>query len=243
MDKQYILSEIKRTAAGNGGQPPGWRRFAAETGIRQTDWSKHWARWGEAIREAGLAPNQFTAAYDTSKLLDLYAELARQIGRLPAWSDLKVKAHSDPDFPSEKTFRRFRSKQDLVSQLLTHCRSKGDYDDVIGLCESYVPQRHNLAADEEPSDASPDTPGFGFVYLLKSGRFYKIGRSNAAGRREYELAIQLPEKAITVHAIRTDDPSGIEAYWHKRFEDKRKNGEWFDLSSADVKAFKRRKFM
>jgi hypothetical protein len=27
----------------------------------------------------------------------------------------------------------------------------------------------------------------GFVYLIKSGRFYKIGRSNAVGRREREL--------------------------------------------------------
>jgi hypothetical protein len=35
----------------------------------------------------------------------------------------------------------------------------------------------------------------GFVYLLKASKFYKIGRSNALGRRERELAIQLPEKA------------------------------------------------
>jgi len=48
------------------------------------------------------------------------------------------------------------------------------------------------------------------VYLIKSGRFYKIGRSNAAGRREREIALQLPEKADTVHVIRTDDPPGIE---------------------------------
>ena len=109
------------------------------------------------------------------------------------------------------------------------------------MCQAY------LVSNVRDAEAAPIRKSkeqeYGFVYLLKSGRSYKIGKSKAIGRRERELRIQLPEPANTVHVIRTDDPSGIEAYWHKRFEAKRKNGEWFDLDANDIRAFKRRKFM
>jgi len=68
---------------------------------------------------------------------------------------------------------------------------------------------------------------------------YKIGKTNDTVRRGNEIRIQLPERTDLIHSIKTDDPSGIEAYWHKRFETKRMNGEWFDLNSSDIKAFKR----
>lgn len=78
---------------------------------------------------------------------------------------------------------------------------------------------------------------------MRSGKHYKIGRSNSVGRRAYEVALQLPERVDVVHEIETDDPDGIESYWHQRFLSKRLNGEWFALTADDVTVFKRRSYM
>ncbi len=175
----------------------------------------------------------FNVSYKKAELLEKYAKLTQELGRLPVHGDLLLKARTDPEFPSHSTFSRLGTKSQIVIQLVEYCRKHEGYQNVIRLCEEYVP----------PNQVLVQSATIGFVYLVKSNRFYKIGKSNAAGRREYELALQLPEKATMAHVIRTDDPTGIEAYWHKRFDSKRKNGEWFELNAVDVATFKRRKFM
>src|ERR1700687_5405272 len=235
MDRKHILNEIQRTAKTNGGKALGRLRFLKETGIKESDWKgRYWARCNEALSEAGFAPNKRTEAYEESELIDSIIGLIRELGRFPVGAEMRLKRRSDPRFPDSGVFfNRSESKNQMVARILEYCRSHAGFDDIIPLCEkAQVP--------EEPSEEELLQPQEGFVYLLKSGRHYKIGKSNALGRREYELAIQLPEKAKTVHVIKTDDPSGIEAYWHKRFEAKRMNGEWFELDSSDVKAFRRR---
>ena len=108
----------------------------------------------------------------------------------------------------------------------------------LELCKKFTPRATDSENDVRIADVE-----IGFVYLIRAGRFYKIGKTNAAGRREREIALQLPDRAVTVHVIRTDDPSGIKSYWHQRFGAKRRNGEWFDLDRSEVAIFKRRKFM
>jgi len=240
MNKEFILEEIRRTASANGGVPLGSKRFEQETGIKRTEWwVKIWPRWSDAVREAGFEPNKLTSAYDKTTLLRRYADLTKQLGRIPTSADVRFKSRNEPGFPNQKTYEnRLGSMRELVKQAVAYCREQDGYQDVVCLCDDYTRRNPDLREMAEPSELP-----MGFVYLIKSGRFYKIGKTNAAGRREREIALQLPEKTTTIHMIRTDDPSGIEEYWHKRFGSNRKNGEWFELSATDVAAFKRRRFM
>lgn len=237
MDRQTIIDEIKRTAAENGGTPLGKNRLASEAGIKEHHWQRYWARLSDAQREAGLDPNSKSEAIGNDRLVVLLAGLARELGRFPTHADIRVKCVAATGWPSHRVFdKSLGVKVEMMAHVAAYCRTHPGNDDVLALCT--VPE----SAAEEKNEAA-DTSTDGFVYLLKSGRYYKIGKTNHAGRRERELAIQLPDAAKTVHTIKTDDPDGIEAYWHRRFEAKRKNGEWFDLSTQDVSAFRRRKFM
>lgn len=243
MDRQFIVAAIQRTAAANGGEPPGRERFARVTGIRTSDWlGRYWARWGDALIEAGFEPKQFMQRIDDADLLAALIPEIRRLRRMPTSAELRLRARQGVDgFPSHTAFGRLGGKAEVRQLLLAYCQGRPEYSDVeLVLQASPDPPRRR--SSDEP-DAHDDSGGFGCVYLMKSGRYFKIGRTNSSGRRERELAIQLPERAETVHVIETDDPVGIERYWHQRFADHRKNGEWFDLPAAEVKAFKRRKFM
>lgn len=240
MNKQYILDEIARTASQNGGIALGRERFFQETGIKESDWlGKFWARWGDAVKEAGCVPSKLNAPMNEEALLVSYIALVREFRRLPVVSEIKLKAKQMPGFPSHNTFRKFGNKAQQIQKLIEYCEGKPGYSDVLAIARASASEQ--IEAPMDAAESREQT--IGFVYLLKATRFYKIGRSSSFERRSRELAIQLPERAETVHVIRTDDPIGIELYWHRRFESKRKNGEWFELSAQDVKAFKRRKFM
>ena len=232
--KTNIIAEIKRLAGANGGRAPGRERFETITGIRMSDWyPRLWLRWGDALSEAGFGPNKLSEKMETAHLLERYAALTRELGRVPLNGELKRRAMEDSTFPSHSVFSRLGGKAELIAALRKHCAERPDYADVLALLPT-------TAASEE---ASPPprlrNVAVGYVYLMKSGRHYKIGRSNSVGRREWELGIKIPIPPSTIHSIETDDPAGVEAYWHRRFAEKRGEGEWFNLSSEDIAAFKR----
>ena len=237
MEKQRILDLIRRLAVQNGGKAPGSQRFSSLTGIGKADWyPKLWLRWGDAIREAGLQGNSLSRAFSQDVLIQKYIELIRELGRFPIEGDLAHKRMADKSFPNRNAYSRLGSKLQRAVRILEYCRSHEGCEDVVPLCQAVVPSN---AVDLD--DATLDAPSVGYVYLLKHGvcREYKIGRTSNPLRREGEIAVVLPEKVQPIHVIKTDDSAGIESYWHSRFADKRKKGEWFALTADDVRAFKR----
>lgn len=235
--KADILAEIVRTAVDNGGVPLGHRAFEKITGIRQAEWfGIYWRAWGEAVRDAGFTPNTLAAKTPDEELLERYCLLTRECGRFPTKADFRLKKRNDSAFPNDVVLtRRFGSFPGARAAALEFARARTELADVTRLLEE-APVRVARADTMAVSQAA-----MGFVYLLKHGSRseYKIGKTYNPLRREGEIRIQLPEKLAPVHYIETDDPPGVEAYWHARFATKRKEGEWFALTRDDVAAFKR----
>jgi hypothetical protein len=69
MTKEHILSEIRRTAAENGGAPLGVDRFLGETGIKESDWrGKFWVRWNGGCKRSGVPAERTLWAVENTSL-------------------------------------------------------------------------------------------------------------------------------------------------------------------------------
>src|SRR5581483_3341023 len=111
MEKEQILAEIRRTAAANSGAALGKARFAAETGIRETDWrGRYWARWSDALAEAGFGPNEYQAAIPEQTILACLADEIVRLRKMPTSAELALRRRVDVDFPGRKVFDRLGPK-------------------------------------------------------------------------------------------------------------------------------------
>lgn len=238
MSKEQILDELRRVAA-ELGRTPGKGTFESATGLRESDWSgRYWVRWSEVVAEAGLTSNAMQQKIPVTDLAALLAAEARRLGHFPTSAELKMRRIQDPSFPNPKTFQSHGGRFGMIQMLQVFCdASQEDWSDVLDMLP---------AVDEAGMDSTSPVPKLvlGSVYLVRSGKRYKIGFSTDVQRRLLQLNTGMPDTGELIHIISTDDPAGIESYWHRRFAAKRvrPDAEWFDLNSSDIQAFRRRKF-
>ena len=79
----------------------------------------------------------------------------------------------------------------------------------------------------------------GYVYLLYADNgLIKIGKTKSLQQRLDHFTAKLPYELRLVGTIKSERYGEIEAELHRLFHDKRKRGEWFDLSEEDLESIK-----
>jgi hypothetical protein len=161
------------------------------------------------------------------------------VGRLEKWpteNDMVLYRQQDSTFPSLQVVRRLSHSGTLPRKVATFGEGKPDLAAVADLAD-----KKDSQGAESPRSRQAHVGGY--VYMMRSGRRYKIGRTASPARRHREVRLDLPDPTVLVHTIPTDDPPGIEEYWHRRFKGKRiRDTAFFELNGADVVAFKSRKY-
>jgi len=178
-------------------------------------------------------------AYSEDYLLEKYATYTLELGHAPTSPELRLRAKNESGFPAQTTFQRLGTKKILIGKLITYCNTNSEFKKVLSLIQS---EPFISSESKEEVDISENT-NKGYVYLIQFGDEYKIGTSNNVERRFRELKTQMPYEGEILHTIATGDPEGIESYWHNFYKEKRLKGEWFNLSKADIRYFKKRKLM
>jgi hypothetical protein len=77
----------------------------------------------------------------------------------------------------------------------------------------------------------------GFVYLIKCGELYKIGKTTNLERRIKEFAVGNPYPLILVTSRYSLDIDSLERSFHIYYRKKRIKGEWFELNAEEVLFF------
>lgn len=108
----------------------------------------------------------------------------------------------------------------------------------LGLTESDNSEDVSPTASRAARTRKTKMPLPGVVYLLQGGSYFKIGKSVDFEKRLGQIKLQLPYLVEVVHTIRATNPSQVETHWHRRFAPLRRNGEWFELTEAEVNEFK-----
>jgi hypothetical protein len=237
MDKLQVIRRLTQLAGERGGHIS-FRAFGEATGL-----SDRWLRdqpwfqgWNALLTEAGLATKSFKVdRTPPTTIAEAVAGLIIRSGKWPTEDELRRERARNSTFPSATLISTMR-RSGALARLIVE----------LGALQPAFSAAAEIAAKHEvpaPDEANLDEKIKGYVYMLRSGRSYKIGKSIDPSRRFREVRLELPDETSQVHAIATDDPSGIEAYWHQRFASKRvRNTEFFSLTAEDVRAFKRRKY-
>jgi hypothetical protein len=167
-----IIKTYTTLANERGGVPIGERFFTRRSGISRYNWmGGYWRSWSAFQEAAGYSPNDATQKIPDEVLLRRFAELALERGSIPTEADLNLKRKADPSFPGKLVFRRWGGRDALLEAAIAFCEAHSELAPALEILTAGTARRlgHRLASLNV----------HGFVYLIRSGKNFKIGRQEA----------------------------------------------------------------
>jgi len=128
------------------------------------------------------------------------------------------------DVFDDESWRTTQHRTDLVA----------DPDAEAGSWDGAPIPEHPIFRITKPSKRSR----VGYVYLVWSEHGIKIGKSVNVKQRTRLFSVKLPFPIKVEHYAKFSDYSQAERTLHEHFHSQRLDGEWFNLSDADVELIK-----
>ena len=211
--REHIIHEIRRLAALNGEQPPGQNAFARETGIAEHQWrGKFWARWGDALAEAGYAPNKWTERLSTEAILDEVVKVCRSYRRLPTQAELELHRKKNATFPTINTIKRHFGRRDSLIAALASVRQRTPSMPTLGICcrrsRIALPQPPQIvrgfqrATFTSSSQATSIRLDAATISSGESSKFAPRSRTRRPWSIRFELMIHRASKRIGINDLR-----------------------------------------
>lgn len=139
---------------------------------------------------------------------------------------------------SLKNFNLSEDDLEIVKKLFKE--EEKDYNkaiaaEILKLPEGYITEKLSVTNIKE-INVENTTEEIGYIYFIKelfSGRI-KIGKTKNLQQRLKLFSVKLPFEIELLHYVKTNNPSYVENLFHEFFEEKRVNGEWFELDVDDI---------
>ena len=91
----------------------------------------------------------------------------------------------------------------------------------------------DIKKDKENEDESPRSFWSGYIYIIKSGNLYKIGKSKDPKNRIKAIKISNPQLETIIYE-KVFNYNTIEKHLHNSYKSRRRQGEWFELNNIDI---------
>jgi hypothetical protein len=120
---------------------------------------------------------------------------------------------------------------DLLIRGLDNPYLGSGYKDII---KKFIENPRNVPKPPKP----PYIPTPGYIYLIESLNYYKIGKSKNFTSRTKHLNTIMPIETTLIHSFHSLDYTKAEKFLHNKYQHLHHKGEWFSLTDQEVNEIK-----